>query len=164
MRQYKWVKGVLTISNIIYGIKAVIWIGISALDTIFSIAGIIRHGMGEYEFYMLIGGILVLLVNGAIPATASVCYSIVVCSSSKKWLKDNLKKCKVNMFVDSCIKMILFLVDGFILLRIIPRQLTSEFPVDMWIANIEGVMLLICVVLFVLNLVSLFLIKKIAYK
>ncbi len=164
MKQYIWIKVVLVISNIVYGIKAAIWCGISGIYLLNGLLGMIRQGLGDNEFYMLLAGILIFVVSGAIPALMSVGYSMVVTSKSKKWIETNLKKCKVSLFVDCCTKVLMFLIECCVLMQIIMEGLEETFPPQMWVVNIAVILLVIYAVLFVLNFISLFLIKKIAHK
>ena len=164
MRQYKWVKGVLAISNIVYGIKAAVWIVVSAIYILRGIMEMSSYGMGDSAFYLLLAGIQIFLVSGAIPALASMSYSIVICRTSKKWLKNNLKKCKVNFFVDSCIKTVLFLIDCVMFWDITMSSIESGFSTNTWMENVEVIIFVIYAVLLLLNFINLFLIGKIAHK
>ena len=133
MRRYIWVKVILIISNIILGIKALIWLAISVLSALISLGGMFCYGIGEYEIYMLGDSIHLLSICGVIPIMVSVCCSIAICIMSKRWIKYNLGKCKVALFLDSCIKTILCLVECLLLSRLIKNELTR-----FWGANVDS--------------------------
>lgn len=164
MKRYIWVKNILSISNIVYGIKAAVWIAVSAIYILRGIMEMSNYGMGDSAFYLLLAGIQIFLVSGAIPALASMCYSIVICRASKKWLENNIKKCKVNFFVDSCIKTVLFLIDSIVFWDITMSSIEFGFSTNTWMENVEVMIFVIYAVLFLLNFINLFLIRKIAHK
>lgn len=164
MKQYKWASSIIIISNIILGIKALIWVALSTISTFFNLQLMCVSGIEEHLMYAIADNVFILIFSGAIPILMEIYYSITIRAMSKRWIKYDLPTYQVASSVDSCLKTIILQIEVIFVFAAIMSDFDTYLEVDMMLVYIKAGMILLCVILCLANVINLILINRIPHK